>query len=336
MDLMDRPCTIKEVAEMAKVSIGSVSRYINGKNLKSKTADAIKEAIDFLGYEENLMAKGLKNRCTMTIGALIYDLSDEFSLKILSYLEKIIEKQGYCLLITDYKGDEASLQNRLSFFKKRFIDALVCFPYVNQEFSAKTIKSFNSLKVPIVAINEYVPEIRADFIMVDNRDASFRAVEHLIHKGHKDIVIINGNRSDYVSIERLKGYREALELYGINIKKENELYGEYSVSGGYSKALDILKRHNRPDAVFTTNYRMANGFILAMNELNLKIPQDINLITFDHSDILDVVDASIPYVEQPLNMMGEIAADTLLKRIHGDNTNFPEQTQLKTKLIVKK
>lgn len=166
-------------------------------------------------------------------------------------------------------------------------------------------------------------------------NASYTAVEHLITKGHRRIAIICGPTDIYTADERLKGYLRVHEDYAMELDHNLIKYGDYQVEGGYALLNAILDSESPPTAVFVTNYEMTLGAIMAVNERNVKIPDELSLIGFDNLQMARIVKPPLSIVMQPIEQIGETAANTLLMRLKKDNTNFPIMVRLKTEVLMK-
>jgi LacI family transcriptional regulator len=327
--------TIKDVAKKAGVAVGTVSRYINGYNLRDDKRKKVCRAIQELGFKGNYLARGLKKKRSMTVGALVYGFMDTFSLSIVNAFSRLVEAKGYSLIISDYENSTDKFIQKIDFLREKFVDGLVVFPTV---YDMQVVKKLNALleeKVPVIIINENVEGVETDNIIVDNANASLRAVENLIHNNHVKIGIINGLENEYVSIERLKGYREALRLYNIPENDDYIKFGHYTVKGGYLCTSELLQGNEPPTALYVTNYSMTNGALMAIRELNMNIPEDISIIGFDYTEVLDVISPALTVVEQPVEKIGEAAARIMIKRIKGDYSGFPEKLQINTRLLLK-
>ena len=162
-------------------------------------------------------------------------------------------------------------------------------------------------------------------------NASYNAVEHLITRGHREIGIICGPQDIYTAQERLKGYLRVHEDYGMQVD-ENIKYGDYGIQSGYDMMKSFIKESGRVDAVFVTNYEMTLGAVMAINEMNIRIPDELSFIGFDNQHLATVVKPNLTIVVQPIRQIGECAAELLLRRLNGDKTNHPAVYRLKTEL----
>ncbi len=321
--------TIRDVAKKAGVSLGTVSRYLNGYSLRNENQVKIQQVINDLGFKENIIAKGLKNNRSMTIGVLIGSPTDIFATSVVSAIEHEVEKENYSVILCDYEGDIDRLEQKLLFLKDRSIDGLILFSgqYL------PIYETYLASHIPIVIINDDIPELTTDFVLVNNAQSTFNAIEDLIQSNHKKIAIINGSNS-FVSKERYHGYLEAMQAYQLPVKPKWVKWGNFSNRGGYSAAKDLLlDNSDLPTALFVANYYMTLGALMAINELNVNIPQDLSLVGFDNFTLFDVMKPALTVVEQPTSEMGETAARLILRRLKGDYSDFPRKIYLETNYL---
>ena len=325
--------TVRDVAKKANVSVGTVSRYLNGYKLREPNRIRIEEAIEELGFRENFIAKGLKNNRSMTIGVVLASLTDLFATSVITAAERVLAQDNYSIVVCDFESSQEKLEQKLSFLKSRSVDGLILFPgscTVSDE-----LREYLADNIPVVIVNDDMPGFGTDKVMVDNVNASFRAVEYLIHNNHRDIAIINGDQGTYTGRERFKGYNEALRTYDIPLREEYVTYGHFSNRGGYTAAKELLALEHPPSAIYTTNYDMTFGAITAIKHYKVNILDDLSLIGFDRLDLSDVLNPPVTVVEQPTKRLGELAASTVLRRLKGDHEGFPVQHSVNTRLILK-
>jgi LacI family transcriptional regulator len=312
--------TIRDVARVADVSIGTVSRYLNGYVLREKNRKRIDDAIIELGFKENLIAKGLKNRRTMTIGVVIDHLTDIFMTTVVSAVESWFEERGYSVIICDYHGNEQKLNRKLRFLQDRYIDGLILFPYGECQHE---LHEYEAAGIPMVIVNDDLSGVAADKVQVDNRHASSQAVKYLHTCGHERIAIIAGREDSFTSNERVAGYLQAHKDLGLEVDTQRMLLGGFTEQGGYDAMVRILRELTDTTAVFSCSYAMTMGMLIAANDLSVVIPDDISIITFDNFEMFKIVKPALSVIEQPLWLMGEYAASVLFRRINGDIEDHP-------------
>jgi LacI family transcriptional regulator len=326
--------TIHDVAKKAGVAVGTVSRYLNGYRLREKNRLKIERVIEELGFKENIMARGLKRNRSMTIAVVAPDFSS-FVASITPIIEQVMEKQRYSLITCSFQGDKEKLRKKLKFLKERFVDGIILFPSNLATASIDILQNYIAEKIPVVLIDHLISEVETDAIIVDNVNASFRAVERLILENHSKIALIDGPTDSYVSQERLKGYYEAMQTYNLDVFDNWIIRGDFSRIGGYQAVKQLYMSSLRPTAIYVANYEMTVGAILALHELHLRIPEDISFVGFDHFEAIDVVEPPLTVIEQPIERIGQLAAELALKRIRGDYADFPATVKLNTKMVIR-
>jgi len=323
--------TIKDVAKYTSLSIATISKYINGGNVLEENKIKIQQAITQLNFKVNVMVRGLKTNKSMIIGILIPSFINTFCMEIISNIENVLLKYGYSALICDYREDTEIEDLKLKFLISKSVDGLILMPSGEDE---EIIKEFTKQDIPVVIIDRALKQMICDTVLVDNMNASYDAVEQLIIKGHRRIAIITGPQNIYTASERLKGYNRIHEDYSIAIDEKLVKYGNYKMDSGYDLLKDLLSSEDPPSAVFVTNYEMTLGAIMAINEMNIVIPDQLSIIGFDGLELTKIVKPHLSLVFQPVQEIGETAGEVIIKRIKGDVSSFPEMYRLKTKLVM--
>lgn len=326
--------TIHDVARKAGVAVGTVSRFLNGYQLREENRGRIEQAIQELGFKGNIMARGLKRSRSMSIAVVAPDFSS-FVAAIIPVIEQVTELEGYSLITCNFQGEKEKLRKKLLFLRERFVDGIILFPSNLATESIDIVQHFLTEKIPMVLIDHLIPGIETDAVVVDNENASFRAVERLILEHHDKIAIVDGPQDSYVSQERLRGYYEAMRTYNLSARNEWIQQGAFTQAGGYYAVKQLCAAAQPPTALYVANYEMTIGAILALHEMHLRIPDDVSFIGFDHFEAIDVVEPPLTVVEQPIERMGQLAAQFILKRIQGDYTDFPSIVRLNTKMTIR-
>jgi len=307
--------TIKDVAQRSGISVATVSKYLNGVPVREKTAKKISTAIEELNYRPNLLARGLRNSSSLTLGILVEDITNNFYTNIISILTDNLQSRGYSCLIHEVRNMEPEkVRKALNFLSGKSVDGLFV---LSNKIPVELVEQMNTLFSNIVVIDNYTPGLTADFVFTDNLSAAYHATEQFLIRNHKSIAIITGFSDCFTAHERLNGYLRAVQDHGISINDELIFQENYDMNGGYNafKQLWALPVQKRPSAVLVTSYFMTVGTIIALNEYGLSIPQDISLICFDNYDINRVFKPSLSCVSQPTEAICRQAIDYMLERI---------------------
>lgn len=267
----------------------------------------------------------------MTVGILIPNLENIFFTSIVAQIENILQSNGYSSIICDYREDLQLEHDKLEFLANKMVDGFIYMPLGNQEPFVNQLVRKN---VPVVLIDRPLSSVPCDTVLVDNLNAAYNAVEHLIVNGHRRIGIIGGPKTIYTAQERLKGYKRIHEDFHLSVEEDLILEGDYSLESGYKLMESFLASSTPPTAVFVTNYEMTLGAVMAINDSQTKVPDDISIIGFDNQQLARVVKPKLSIVVQPIPLIGETAANLLLRRLNGDMTGYPAIHRLKTDLVI--
>lgn len=321
--------TIKDVARMAGVSLSTVSKYINGGNVRGENADAIRNAIRALDFRVNPFARSLKTQRSRSIGILLPDISAPFFGAVVTALDRTLREQGYHSLISCYSSNHAMERDNLHFLISAGIDGLV---YVPEDLSAEEYYELTAnYNVPMVQMDRMIQGVDSDTVLVDNADAVYSATAGLIQKGHRRIAMISGPKYVFTAKERQVGYLRALSDHNILFDDTLFISDENTFATGYNGCRALLGLENRPTAVITTNYDITIGLITAARERGLHIPDDIDVFGFDRVDVCTMMKPPLPVIHQPEQLLGQTAAKYLIQRLEG-YTGESRLTRLKCRI----
>jgi LacI family transcriptional regulator len=320
--------TIKDVARMAGVSVSTVSKYINGGNVRPENVEPIRSAIEKLEFRVNPFARSLKTQRSRSIGVLLPDITAPFFGNVLTALDKVLRENGYHSLISCYSSNHGLERDNLSFLLSAGIDGLI---YAPEDLSVEEFYELTAnRKIPVVQLDRTLQGLSADAVLVNNADASYSAVCHLIDKGHRRVAIISGPKSVFSAKERQIGYLRALSDRGILYDDQLVISDQNDFATGHRGFDALMKLEDKPTAVFTTNHNITMGFLTAAHEQGLRIPEDIDIFGFDCVDICSMMRPPLPVVHQPEVEIGTLAASYLIQRLDG-YTGEPRVTKLKCK-----
>lgn len=322
--------TIKDVAHRAGVAVSTVSKYINGGNVRDANSNAIREAIEALDYRVNPFARNLKSQRCRSIGILLPDMTAPFYGSVITALDKILRERGYHTLISCYGSNHGLERDNLQFLITNGIDGLI---YAPEDLSADEFYELTSnCSIPVVQIDRIIQGVDSDAVLVDNADATYHAVSRLLREGHRRIGLITGPKSVFSAKERQVGYLRALSDYGVMYDDELIVSGQHSFATGYRGCETLLQLEDRPTAIVTTNYDITIGLITAARDRGLHLPEDMAIFGFDCVNVCTMMKPPLPVVHQPEQEIGQMAAAYLIERLEGYHGK-PRITRLKCKLV---
>lgn len=309
--------TIKDIVKETGLAPSTISAYLNGNTVRPKNKVLIENAIKKLGYVRNEYARGLKLHKSGTIGVLIPELSNTFGTTIIGAIGEALREQGYSLIVCDTLGGKSSEEKSVQLLLSKMVDGLVVLMPTVQDGSFLDIAV--NANVPVVVIDRLIDRSDVVQIIINNRDVSNVAVQKMIDSGHRNVGIITGNQDIYTAYERHGGYMDALMAAGCY--REDYVYnGGLTVEGAYIAMKSLAEEHPEITALFVTNYEMTIGSIIAINELGKQIGKDYAFVGFDNLGLSAVVSPRLATINQPMEEMGKIAAEMLLRAIKQQKT----------------
>ena len=307
--------TIKDVARLAGVSPSTVSKYMNGGNVRPEIAQTLRHAVAELDYRVNPFARNLKTQRSRSIGILLPDMTAPFYGTVVMALDRCLREPGYHSLISCYGSDHGLERDNLQFLLSNGIDGLV---YAPENISAEEFYELTSSRaIPMVQVDRVIQGIRSDAVLVDNSQASYQAVSRLISKGHRRIGIITGPKSVFSAKERLVGYLRALSDHSILYDDALVVSDVNAFATGYRGCEALLQLLDPPTAIFATNYDITLGLITAAREKGVQIPGELNICGFDCVAACGMMNPPLPVVQQPETEIGQKAAAYLMERLEG-------------------
>lgn len=309
--------SISDIAKEARVSATTVSRALSNQGyVNENTKKEIIRIADKLGYRPKQYKKHNDFSSSNLIGVVIPDIKNAYFGDIIRGIKDVALPQGYDLLICDSAEDPAQEVRCIASLQSANICGLIIAIASDVvSYNLKYLQELNDTKFPVVLIdrNPGIPDL--DSVTFDNYGGAKQAVQALIDNGHKDIAALCGPTTAKTGLDRLNGYLDALRANNIPIQEEYILYGDFRSESGYLLTKKILSSRKKVTAIFASNQRMTLGCLHALKELNLKVPDDISIISFGTSDFYSVLPVPISHVYQPVPPIGEECVNILLKKL---------------------
>ena len=317
--------TIKDVARLAGVSPATVSIVLNGKGkVSEETRKKVEEAAQKLGYRPNIVARSLVRGKTNTILLCAFIKEQEklsaFYGELINRLLAAISREGYYLQIV-VKGEFFNghpLDKRealLNIARNSLFEGLVVLSHWPIHYSE--VSDLVKENFPFVIVNQRVEGEGVSYVDIDHYGGAKEAVKYLIEKGHRQIAHLRGPREHRHAEERYRAYIDTLLDFGIPIKKEYVVEGNFRRMSGREAMEKLLQISPLPTAVFAANDKMAIGALQVAKERGIKVHDDIAIVGFDGIEAEKYTDPPLPTVEQPLGELGKVAAELLVESIKG-------------------
>ena len=319
--------TMKDIARETGLSLATISKYLNGGNVREKNRLAIEKSVSHLDFRRNEVARSLKTRHSRLIGFVIPELSNIFVTTIINASEIELRRRGYAVMVCDCNNDPKLEEEAVQFLVQKGAEALVNMPVCAE---GTHLQAALSQRLPVVLVDRMLSTEKdmIDYVLIDNMKASFQATTFLMKNGHRRIGIVVGPRTIYTSQQRLLGYFQALLDGAILPDDKLVAYSDYTIEGGYKSMLQLLESNRDMTGVFVTNYEMTLGALLALNELKLPYPEKLSFIGFDNMLLTQFVKPKPTIVTQPLQELGKSIAGLLMDRLENGMRNVPGRIEM--------
>lgn len=313
--------TLREVAESVGLAPGTVSAVLNNapsaRAIPEHTRQRIRAAAEELNYRPNFLARSLRKKRTYTVGLIIEEIGDAYGAMVISGVEAYLRKHNYFFLTVIHRHDAAMLREHSQLLLERGVEGFITIDTSLQE----------SLSLPTVSVAGHRKLNGVTNLVLDQEHGVRMALEHLLALGHRKIAFMKGQPRSSDSEERWKGVCKVAQELGLEMDSDLIVHLEFddpSPQLGYPYAKQLLARKKPFTALFAYNDISAIGAIRAIQEEGLRIPQDVSVVGFDDIPWAAYHTPSLTTVRQPLNQMGEMAAEVLIRLIEHDGEDSPE------------
>jgi len=306
-----RRATLKDVALAAGVSQSTTSRALSGEGYVAPAVrERVRAAADRLGYVPHAMARSLRQQTSRSIGVVVSDLRTTFYADLAAGVAARARAQGYTMMLVDDQGSaEDELSAARAFVSTRSAGVIVT------PVSADVSSYLVAQSIPLVEVDRQFSPDSCDAVVIDNRRAARRVTEHLLALGHRRIALLIDETEWTTGADRSHGYLQALAAAGLPAEPQLLVPVSWDGGGAREAAVDLLAQRDRPTAVFAANDVLAEGLWRAVNDLGLRVPDDVSLVSFDDARWMSMVHPGVTAVARDVVALGVAAVDRLLDRI---------------------
>ncbi len=331
--------TIEDVARRARVSKGTVSAVINAKNsVKPGTRDHVLEIMKELNFRPRGMARNLKNGILdKSIGIIIKDLNYPFYTAIAAGVKEHANAKGYSVIVASTDDDHKCEKQLSHLFSTKDIKGTIIAPIVEGAAEIEHLFKLKMINYPFVLLED-VRGIQANVVAIDSIRAIKRAVEYLINSGHSRIVHFAGPPQSSHTQERIEGFRHAFSESTLAFKNEMIVSIGSHYEECFAKTLEYFKNRERekyPTAIVCFNDHQALAVMMALKELEIRVPEDISIVGNDDIYYAKIYPVPLTTIRAPLREIGIRAAEILIRNIESSTLLPIERVVLDTEFVIR-
>jgi len=338
----ERP-TLRNIADSLGVSVNTVSRALNKKSgVGEVTRTRIQLEAERIGYVPNPHARSLVLGSRMLIGMVISNPSNPFYAGLISEIEKHAGEEDYSIIL--FSSDESSEQEdeAAQAMLRAGVDGAIVAPV-----QGKTNPWYRlvNAEVPIVTINREMPDLALDLVRTDNFTGMYRATQHVLDQGARNVFLLEEDLAISTVDDRTSGFRAALKDAGLAASEDAVTYVSSRRRGramlpwladqAHLTMLDLLDRGQKPDAIITGNDLHALGAMRALHERSISVPDDVLVVGWGDYPFSAYLAPSLTSVRLPIQRVGRIAFEMMLRRIRREHGEEPERHTMRPEIVVR-
>ncbi|MFY9128616.1 MAG: substrate-binding domain-containing protein [Limnohabitans sp.] len=325
--------TLKDVAQLAGVSLGTASRAVNLTGRVSQEAiAAVNKAAKNLSYQPDAIAQSMRKKSTGVIGLLVSEFANPLYAKIINAVEVRLQATGYALLLANTHNDSKRERAMIDLFKRRRIDGLILGPCESE--TTQLIEGLFRERLPAIALDRDFGE-SCSGVHVDHYSGALNATRYLLNLGHKKIAILTSGSSLRPGRERIAGFTDAFAERGLKPDQKLIRSKRSSIEFAFSESLALLSSKDPPTAFLCLGTRILSGVLQGLRHSGRSIPDDVSVISIGDTDLSKLFLPSITSLTWDLDAVGTALAELLIKRIDSVAEVEAERLVITTELVLR-
>ena len=329
--LPPRPISLRTLGDYLDLSPATISLVLNNapgvRSIPQETRDRVIAAAKKFEYRPSFFARSLRRRQSFSIGVLVPELSDGYSVLVMNGIEEVLMEEGYFYLTASHRRKADLIEEYPGLLMDRSVEGFIAIDTALQ----------HSLPLPVVAVAGHKPLPGVTRIVLDHRRAADLTLRHLYQLGHRQIAFMRGQTFSSDSDDRWRSLMAVAKELGLEVYPELVVQLEQNLSSpelGYPVPRQLLAQKRPFTALVSYNDIAAIGAIRALRDHGLRVPEDVSVVGFDDIQGAAYHTPSLTTIRQPLNGMGNSAARILLERIRGGK-DFPDEVPIVPELIIR-
>lgn len=304
--------TITDIAKDTGLSLATISKYLNNKPVLPENMKKIEESIARLHYVPNQIAQGLRSKKSMTVALILPPLENCLWGKIVKPIEVCLKSLGFMSIICTNDQEKNSDTTLLDFLLHNQVCGVIA---ADHSLDSDTIRILSGNEIPVVCINYLPPYVSVDTVCSDNYQKGYEAAEDFIRHHHQRLAVIGGDTASHSIQQRNMGFLDALKASYITPRSEYCIFGVSSLESAQEALKKVLSLPHPPTGIVFLNYLVSMGCLAEIVNSQLTIPEQLSLICFDHDTLFDALIPNLTCIEENYEMLGNKAAELLIKRI---------------------
>ncbi len=329
--------TLDDIARRLKVSTVTVSKALRGHpDISVEMTKRVRRAANEMGYTPNIMARNLSSRRTNMIGLVVPKIAHAFFGTLIEGVYDTAFAGNYETILTVSQENAAREWKHLQTLVAMRVDGIIIS--ISQEtMDVDRFEWIRKKGIPLVFVDRKPQQDLAGFssVLTDDHDGTYQAVEHAIKIGYRKLGFIGGNTKINIGKDRLAGFEDALEEYRIPINRDWIVDGGYGKEDGFAGLKQLDAKGPIPEFVFAATYPVAVGIYEAAKDLDIRIPDDLDIICFGDSDVGRFISPAISAVRQPARELGARAVQVLLENLDPHEVTREHHVILPTQLVIR-
>jgi DNA-binding LacI/PurR family transcriptional regulator len=329
--LPGRPISLKVLGDYLDLSPATISLVLNNapgvRSIPQETRDRVQAAAKKFDYRPSFYARSLRRKQSFSVGVLVPELSDNYSVHVMDGIEEVLVEEGYFYLTASHRRKADLIEEYPRLLMDRSVEGFIAIDTALQ----------HSFPLPVIAVAGHKKIEGVTNITLDHKRAAELALNHLYQLGHRQIAFMRGQAHSSDSGDRWNSFMAIAKKLGLEVNAELTQQLTVNVSSpelGYPVVQQLLATNRPFTALVSFNDLAAIGAIRAFRDHGLRVPEDVSIVGFDDIQEAAFYNPSLTTIRQPLRSMGTNAARILLQRIRGSK-DYPEHVAIVPELIIR-
>jgi LacI family transcriptional regulator len=328
----EKPATIRDVARLSGVSVGTVSRSLNAPDsVRPATLGKVRAAIRTLGFQPDSRAQNMRRRNTRTVGFVVDDIANPLHAATFKAADEEMRERNFSLYLVNTNGKARDEADAIDLLQHGRVDGLIMT--INSEQDPRTLKRIEELRVPSVLLDRDL-SLEVDAVLTDHAIGMVQATDYLLELGHRRIALITGGLDIRPGRERVRGFREGFRRRNLPCPEDLIRTQSLSADFGFREASALLQRPVRPTAIIAAGNRILVGVLRAVQQQNVAVPAELSIIGCDQTDLARLYPGPITLIDRDIAEIGRMAARLLLERLTEQSDRPAQRISFPTRLIL--